>query len=327
MSQLGRALTDPELDPPVKALVCWNSNPASIAPDQDRVLAGLRARGPVHRRARAVHDRHRAPRRRGAPRHHPARAPRRGLLLGPPLPDLERAGDRAASGEAMPNTEAFRLLAARLGLDDPCFRESDEEMVAAMLATSRRRGATAELRERGWVKVDLGQGRDAARRGRLRDTTEGARDAATLHRAATTRPAEVADAGAGGALPAGADHAEDPPLPQLDVREPEAPALGPAQPAVVHPSRTTRGRAESRTAPGCACTTTAATFSARARVRRRPARRGGGPDGLVERRLPGRAQQPGHHLPGAHRGRATPRSSTTTAWSAVEPGRPRPRSP
>ena len=42
MSQLGEALTDPALDPPVKALVCWNSNPASIAPDQERVLAGLR---------------------------------------------------------------------------------------------------------------------------------------------------------------------------------------------------------------------------------------------------------------------------------------------
>jgi anaerobic selenocysteine-containing dehydrogenase len=42
MSKLGDALTDPELEPPVKALVCWSSNPAAIAPDQERVLAGLR---------------------------------------------------------------------------------------------------------------------------------------------------------------------------------------------------------------------------------------------------------------------------------------------
>jgi anaerobic selenocysteine-containing dehydrogenase len=42
MSRLGEALTDPGLDPPVKALVCWNSNPAAIAPDQERVLEGLR---------------------------------------------------------------------------------------------------------------------------------------------------------------------------------------------------------------------------------------------------------------------------------------------
>ena len=32
----------PRLDPPVKAFVCWNSNPAAIAPDQERVLEGLR---------------------------------------------------------------------------------------------------------------------------------------------------------------------------------------------------------------------------------------------------------------------------------------------
>src|SRR5215210_818050 len=36
MSRLGEALTDPTVDPPVKALVCWNSNPAAIAPDQER---------------------------------------------------------------------------------------------------------------------------------------------------------------------------------------------------------------------------------------------------------------------------------------------------
>ena len=29
MSALGDALTDPELDPPVKALVVWSSNPAT----------------------------------------------------------------------------------------------------------------------------------------------------------------------------------------------------------------------------------------------------------------------------------------------------------
>ena len=41
VSALRTVLTDPALDPPVKAFVCWSSNPASIAPDQERVLAGL----------------------------------------------------------------------------------------------------------------------------------------------------------------------------------------------------------------------------------------------------------------------------------------------
>ena len=42
MIQLGRVLTDPTLDPPIRALFVWNSNPAVIAADQQRVLAGLR---------------------------------------------------------------------------------------------------------------------------------------------------------------------------------------------------------------------------------------------------------------------------------------------
>ena len=44
MSRIGEALTDPALDPRVAALIVWNSNPAAIAPDQERVLEGLAAR-------------------------------------------------------------------------------------------------------------------------------------------------------------------------------------------------------------------------------------------------------------------------------------------
>jgi anaerobic selenocysteine-containing dehydrogenase len=41
MIQLGRALTDPGLRPPVMALFVYNSNPAAVCPDANRVLAGL----------------------------------------------------------------------------------------------------------------------------------------------------------------------------------------------------------------------------------------------------------------------------------------------
>ena len=62
-------------------------------------------------------------------------------------------------GEAKPNTEIFRLIAGRLGLDDPCFRESDNEMLESLFAASAPPGIDlAGLRERGWAKVDLGQG-------------------------------------------------------------------------------------------------------------------------------------------------------------------------
>ena len=140
-----------------------------LEPGRDRARPGAGARrpaprGPVHGRARAVHDRHRRARRRGAAGHHPARAPRRGLLLGPSLPDLERARDRAARrGQA----EHRGLPAARRA---PRPRRS-------LLRRHRRSSSSTPLlagfeenglRERGWTKVDLGQGPVPARRRRLR---------------------------------------------------------------------------------------------------------------------------------------------------------------
>ena len=41
MIQLGRALTDPGLAPPVKALYVYSSNPAAVCPNQELVLRGL----------------------------------------------------------------------------------------------------------------------------------------------------------------------------------------------------------------------------------------------------------------------------------------------
>ena len=125
MAQLGAALTDPELRPPVAALVVWNSNPAVIAPDQERVLAGLRREDlftvvlEQFMTDTAAHA---------------------DVVL-PATTQLEHldvlwswghhyltynAPAIAPLGEAKPNTEVFRLIAARLGLDDSCFSETDE---------------------------------------------------------------------------------------------------------------------------------------------------------------------------------------------------------
>src|SRR3954452_4246089 len=64
----------------------------------------------------------------------------------------------APVGEARPNTEIFRLLAERLGLDDPCFRQTDEEMLEELFADAPGGVTLRALSERGWVKIDLGQG-------------------------------------------------------------------------------------------------------------------------------------------------------------------------
>ena len=119
-------------------------------------------------------------------------------------------------GRGAPNTEAFRRIAARMGLDDPCFSETDEEMLEALLepgagGRDAGRAALAGVRE-----GRPGPGRDPARRGRFFTETAGSRSGAArfepLGRGGRRR--------AGRALPAGDDHAEDPPVPQLDVRQP-----------------------------------------------------------------------------------------------------------
>jgi anaerobic selenocysteine-containing dehydrogenase len=153
MSQLGQALTDPELDPPIKALVCWNSNPAAIAPDQERVLEGLRREDlflvvlEQFMTDTALHA---------------------DVVL-PATTQLEHLdvlfswghhyltwNEPAIEpvGEAKPNTETFRLIAAALGFDDPCFHDSDQELVDALLADFDE----GSLRSVGWHKIDLGQG-------------------------------------------------------------------------------------------------------------------------------------------------------------------------
>jgi len=184
MSQLGRALTDPDLDPPVKAFVCWNSNPAAIAPDQERVLAGLsRDDLFVVVLEQFMTD----------------TAAHADVVL-PATTQLEHLdvvfswghhyltwNEPAIEplGEAKPNTEAFRLIAARLGLEDPCFGESDLELVNSLLADF----SEGELRTRGWEKIDLGQGPVPHADGGF--GTETGR--VTMH-ADYVPPAEVADA-------------------------------------------------------------------------------------------------------------------------------------
>jgi anaerobic selenocysteine-containing dehydrogenase len=64
----------------------------------------------------------------------------------------------APLGEAKPNTEVFRLLGARLGFDDELLAMDDAELLDAVLATARVPIDVEALRERGWVKVDHGQG-------------------------------------------------------------------------------------------------------------------------------------------------------------------------
>ena len=152
MSQVGDALTGPGLDPPVKAIVCWNSNPAQVAPDQCK-----RARGPraATTSSLVVLEQFMTDTALHADVVLPATTALEHLDLvfswGHHYFTLSEPAIEPV-GEAKPNTEAFRLIAARMGLDDPCFSETDEELLEALVgqgAAGRDAGsaALAGLRE------------------------------------------------------------------------------------------------------------------------------------------------------------------------------------
>jgi anaerobic selenocysteine-containing dehydrogenase len=64
----------------------------------------------------------------------------------------------APLGEAKPNAEVFRLLAARMGFDDPCLRDSDEDICRQALDSTAPalKGISWEsLKERGWQRLNV----------------------------------------------------------------------------------------------------------------------------------------------------------------------------
>jgi anaerobic selenocysteine-containing dehydrogenase len=127
MSQIGRILTDPSLDPPVKALFVYNSNPAAVAPEQDAVRRGL-AREDLFV---VVHEQFQTDTADFADVLLPATTTLEHYDIHKAYGHLYVSLSRPAIaplGEALPNTELFRRLAARLELHHPCLRDTDEQM-------------------------------------------------------------------------------------------------------------------------------------------------------------------------------------------------------
>ena len=159
MSQLGRILTDEilDLDPPVKALFVYNSNPAAVAPDQESVRRGL-ARDDLFT---VVHELFQTDTVDFADVVLPATTTLEQYDIHKSYGHLYVSLSRPAIpplGEALANTEVFRRLAARLELDHPCLRESDEEMARQAFDWNhpRMKGITFERLEReGTVRLNV----------------------------------------------------------------------------------------------------------------------------------------------------------------------------
>jgi len=152
-SALGDALTSAQ--PLVRAVLVYNNNPVAVCPDSDKVVAGFSRKDLFC----VVMDSFLTD-----------TADYADIVL-PATTQLEHCDVHksyghlyvlannpaiAPVGESLPNSEVFRRLAARMGFDEPCFRDSDEDICRAALKSEkpRMRGVEWEsLKENGWQRL------------------------------------------------------------------------------------------------------------------------------------------------------------------------------
>jgi anaerobic selenocysteine-containing dehydrogenase len=157
MVQMGQALTSAELDPPIRALIVYSSNPATIAPNQNLVRRGL-AREDLFT---VVHEQFVTDTAAYADYVLPATTQVEHLDLvtswGHTYVSLNQPAI-APLGEAVSNTELLRRLARGLGFDDAYLYTSDEERIRAALTTDSPflAGITFDrLQAEGWAPLNI----------------------------------------------------------------------------------------------------------------------------------------------------------------------------
>ena len=137
MCELGRSLNDPDLTPPIKALYIYSSNPACTAPDQNQVLRGLQREDLFT----VVHERFLTDTTRYADIVLPATTSLESedLYYSYGHYTIQRA--RAVIppvGESKSNWQTARLLAKAMHLTDPIFDQTEEDLVEALIASTKK---------------------------------------------------------------------------------------------------------------------------------------------------------------------------------------------
>ena len=150
-ARLGEALTS--ATPPVRALIVYNNNPVAVCPDSEKVIAGF-AREDLFT---VVME------------HFQTDTADYADILLPATTQLEHYDVHksyghlyvlgsspaiAPVGEALPNSEVFRRLAARMGFDEPCFRDSDEDICRTALGSGFE---WKEVKQRGWKRLPVAE--------------------------------------------------------------------------------------------------------------------------------------------------------------------------
>ncbi|HQR70653.1 MAG TPA: molybdopterin oxidoreductase family protein [Burkholderiaceae bacterium] len=154
MSTIGRDLL--HADPPIDALIVYNSNPVAVAPQSQQVAAGF-AREDLFT---VVLEQFQTDTADYADFVLPATSQLEHVDVHKSYGHLYLLANSPAIdplGESLPNSEIFRRLAAAMGFDDPAFHETDDELAAQAFAP---RGPTAKfnwprLKQTGWERLDL----------------------------------------------------------------------------------------------------------------------------------------------------------------------------
>ena len=150
-SKLGEALL--EAKPPVKAIIVYNNNPVAVCPDSNKVIRGFQREDLFT----VVMD------------HFQTDTADYADILLPATRQLEHhdvhksyghlyvlANNAAIApvGESLPNSEVFRRLAARMGFDEPCFKDSDEDVCRTALG---KYFDWQKLKQDGWQRLAVPQ--------------------------------------------------------------------------------------------------------------------------------------------------------------------------
>jgi anaerobic selenocysteine-containing dehydrogenase len=163
--QIGRALTgELPLDPPIMSMMCWNSNPVTQAPETDKIVAGLMREDLFLVSAEHfISD----------------TASYADIVLpasmGAEMEDMilswghlyltynTKCAD--SPGEAIPNNEIFRRLAARLGFEEENFKWTDSECLEHYVDWSSPACDGIDLdylRKHGYARLKVGTPDDRA---------------------------------------------------------------------------------------------------------------------------------------------------------------------
>jgi anaerobic selenocysteine-containing dehydrogenase len=151
------AEASPAFGPKVEAIVVYNSNPVAVAPDSPKVQRGFEREDLFT----VVLE------------HFATDTVDYADIVLPATTQLEHVDAHLAyghlymmannaaiapMGEAKSNAEIFRLLAARMGFDDPCFAETDDQLAAQAFDKQHPRAVHFDwdsLKRRGWQKLNM----------------------------------------------------------------------------------------------------------------------------------------------------------------------------